>query len=177
MKTHPALILALLTTIGSASCKSVDSGDWQSVKSMIRERFPNVQTMTTEELHKQLSDASITPKPLLLDTRSAAEFDVSHLHNAVRAESRDEANAATENEPRDRTIVVYCSVGFRSARIASWLDSRGFKHVYNLEGSIFEWANQGYPVYRNEAQVKVVHPFDSEWGRLLNAKYHSTTPQ
>ncbi len=173
MKTRVHFTLIMLATLVScASCKGVDQGNWPSVKSMIRTRFPNVQAITTTELRKQLLDDSVTPKPLLLDTRSPAEYAVSHLQNALRAETNAEANAATRNAPRDRVIVVYCSVGFRSARIASWLDSRGFKNVYNLEGSIFEWANKGYPVYRGDTEVEAVHPYDAEWGRLLKTKYH-----
>jgi hypothetical protein len=33
---------------------------------------------------------------------------------------------------------------------------------------VFEWANSGYPVFRDGEAVREVHPFDAEWGRLLD---------
>ena len=44
---------------------------------------------------------------------------------------------------------------------------KGYTEVYNLEGSIFAWANEGRPVYRGKERVQVVHPYDKIWGRLL----------
>jgi 3-mercaptopyruvate sulfurtransferase SseA len=64
--------------------------------------------------------------------------------------------------------VTYCSVGYRSAALAQQLQAMGCKKVFNLEGSLFEWVNQGYPVYQGEQVVKSVHPFNRLWGLLLN---------
>src|SRR5690606_42136192 len=49
--------------------------------------------------------------------------------------------------PKQSTIVVYCAVGNRAERIGEKLLKAGYKHVYNLYGGIFEWMNQGNPVY------------------------------
>jgi 3-mercaptopyruvate sulfurtransferase SseA len=64
---------------------------------------------------------------------------------------------------------VYCSVGYRSARIVERLRAAGHSDVRNLRGSIFQWANEGRPVVRGDSTVHKVHPFDATWGRLLNA--------
>jgi 3-mercaptopyruvate sulfurtransferase SseA len=64
-------------------------------------------------------------------------------------------------------IVVYCSVGYRSAGVVQALQTRGFSRVYSLEGSIFRWANEGRPVVRDGEQVFAVHPYDATRGRLL----------
>lgn len=69
-------------------------------------------------------------------------------------------------------IVVYCSVGYRSSRLARQLRTRGVKNVFNLEGSLFKWANEGRPVYRGSERVQEVHPFDEDWGELLDESLH-----
>ena len=51
--------------------------------------------------------------------------------------------------------------------MAQRLSEAGFTNVVNLEGSIFEWANQGHPVYREDRAVALVHPYDAVWGLLL----------
>ena len=70
-----------------------------------------------------------------------------------------------------RTVVVYCSIGYRSSRLAEKLRARGIENVFNLEGSLFQWANEGRPLYRGEERVYQAHPYDEEWGQLLDRRF------
>lgn len=76
---------------------------------------------------------------------------------------------------KDKTdkIVVYCSVGVRSAQFAEKLQQAGYPNVYNLNGSIFEWANENRPLYQGQQQVTQVHPYNSFWGKLLVPNYRA----
>ncbi|MFQ5964533.1 MAG: hypothetical protein ACE5KZ_09635 [Candidatus Scalinduaceae bacterium] len=49
----------------------------------------------------------------------------------------------------------------------------GFTRVYNLEGSIFKWANEGKPLIQGHTTVQKVYPYNAYWGKLLKRKYHS----
>ena len=135
----------------------------------MRERHPSVPQLTTAQLRSWLADASRAP-PLLLDARAPAEYAVSQLKDARLAPDLAAALRALEGRAKDAPIVVYCSVGVRSSALAEKLISTGFRNVSNLEGSIFEWANLGYPVYRGSAPATKVHPYDANWGRLLERK-------
>ena len=104
---------------------------------------------------------------VLLDARELAEFRVSHLEGAARIDPSHPDFDAVRVPERAR-VVVYCSVGWRSADIASQLRQRGVD-AYNLEGGIFRWANEGHPVVRGDRRVRAVHPYDETWGRLLDA--------
>ena len=66
--------------------------------------------------------------------------------------------------------MVYCSVGYRSARIADRLQQAGCDRVYNLEGSIFKWANEKRPLYQSDRPTTIVHPYNPLWGQLLNKR-------
>ena len=81
--------------------------------------------------------------------------------------SKDKALKALQGVSSNHRIVLYCSVGHRSSDLAQFLMKKGYTEIYNLEGSIFAWANEGRPVYRGKEQVQVVHPYDKTWGRLL----------
>ena len=109
---------------------------------------------------------------VLLDARSKEEFETSHLHGAVRATSVRTAQKALEEYGEEPTVVVYCSVGYRSSRLAQQLRDHGVEDVFNLEGSLFKWANESRPVYRGSEQVSPVHPFDEDWGELLHPSRH-----
>ena len=140
---------------------------WSMTLKMIRARFPTVARVSTDTLQSWLDESPQRENLLLFDVREPEEYAVSHLQDARPAASKDEALKALQGTPSDQRIVLYCSVGYRSSELAQFLMKKGFTEVYNLEGSIFAWANEGRPVYRGNELVKVVHPYDRIWGRLL----------
>lgn len=167
----------LLLLIGCGSSASgPDTVRLEEVKQEIREEFPDVPAITTEELAAWIA-APGKDATVLLDVREADEYDVSHLQGARRARTEAEALATLRDAPDDRRIVVYCSVGYRSAVLARTLRKRGYTNVFNLEGSIFQWANEGRPVYRGDRRASGVHPYDSDWGRLLDPKLRREAPE
>lgn len=109
---------------------------------------------------------------VLLDVRETSEFDVSHLRGARRV-SPDARDMAALRLPRTATIIVYCSVGYRSAALGQRLRAAGYQQVFNLQGGIFQWANEGRDLHRGSTPVNQVHPYDREWGRLLIEHYRS----
>jgi len=162
--------LLLLLSIAGCACDPGRDAEWSEIKTQVREEFPDVPVTTVAELHELLADPG-TPRPILLDARSPEEFAVSHLDGALNTPAQADALTLLADVDHDEPIVVYCSVGYRSAVLTRQLTERGFTGVSNLEGSIFEWANSGYPVFQGERAVKAVHPFDPTWGRLLDAEY------
>ena len=137
---------------------------WKLVERKVRHDFPGVPATRPEPLTRWLADPR-REAPLLLDVRTRAEYDVSHLPGAIHVEPG--ADPATVNAPRDRPIVTYCSVGYRSAAMAERLRAAGFRDVVNLEGSIFQWANEGRPLERDGHPTTTVHPYNATWGMLL----------
>lgn len=64
------------------------------------------------------------PPPVFLDARRADEFAVSHLRGASRIDP-DHPDLSTLGTSHEQRIVVYFSVGYRSARIARTLAKSG----------------------------------------------------
>ncbi len=143
-----------------------ETSRWIEIKQKIRREFPQVSQMSVGELQSILDDKD-GARPLILDVREPNEFAVSHLTGAQQAANTEQALSLLATTEKDRLIVAYCSVGYRSSRLAKALGDRGFTNVHNLEGSIFEWANQGHAVYRGKTEVKEVHPYNDDWGQLL----------
>lgn len=136
---------------------------WWAVDRWVQRAFPGVPTLTTRDLDDWLSQGK-APSPILLDVRRDDEFAVSHLPGANCAASLEAALALGLD--RDRPIVAYCSVGYRSARLAAQLQGLGYSEVYNLAGSVFRWANEGRSLV-GQGQPQV-HPYSPLWGKLLN---------
>ena len=73
-----------------------------------------------------------------------------------------------EDIPKESNMVVYCSIGYRSEKIGEKLLRLGYKNVYNLYGSIFEWANDKYPlVGSNGKTTNRVHCYNKSWGKWV----------
>jgi rhodanese-related sulfurtransferase len=130
------------------------------VKQLIRCKFPAVRQMSTSEFAQILAN-DLSTRSLILDSRSEAEYEVSHIAEAQRIEGDGSIAPALRDVPKSTLIIVYCSVGYRSSTVAQTLMEAGFQNVSNLEGGIFQWANEG----RSDAQV---HPYNAVWGMLLD---------
>ncbi|MBT4501449.1 MAG: rhodanese-like domain-containing protein [Gemmatimonadetes bacterium] len=171
----PTLLLAFAHAglfAAQFGCSSGASASWSLVKKAIRLRNPSVAQLSTEDLAAWLAKPDTT-RPLLLDIRDPAEFEVSHLQDARLAPDLNSALAHLADAPPDTPIVAYCSVGYRSSDLAEQLQKDGFTRVYNLEGSIFQWVNEGRPIYREGEVVDEVHPYGGLWKQLLKPKSKS----
>lgn len=105
----------------------------------------------------------------LLDAREEEEFEVSHLKNARNVGYIWFDMRKVYNIPHDAPVVVYCTAGWRSEKIAEKLHKAGYTDVYNLYGGIFEWINEGYPVYRTDGtQTSEIHTYNSTWAQWVN---------
>ncbi len=94
----------------------------------------------------------------VLDTRESEEFEVSHLKNARNVGYIWFDMRNIYDIPKTATIVVYCSTGIRSEKIGEKLLKFGYKNVYNFYGGIFEWVNEGNPVYKSDGvQTTEIH--------------------
>ncbi|MFT4604583.1 MAG: rhodanese-related sulfurtransferase [Rhodothermales bacterium] len=135
--------------------------EWTAVRTMVSTAFPAVEQVSTDSLASMLAAGQSIH---LLDVRTEDEFRVSHLPGATHIDPDETQFGAL---PKGATIVAYCSVGYRSSALADRLQDAGFK-VINLEGSIFQWANEGRPLEDANGPATKVHAFDKTWGKLLN---------
>lgn len=166
-----ALVLGLAAP---AACADARDPSWEEVGARIAREFPDVRGVSTETLASWLE----AERPVvLLDARSAAEFRVSHLPGAHHAPDAATAARVLVGLEQDSTVVAYCSVGVRSARLVQELGRRSGVSMLNLEGSIFAWANEGRPVVRDGARVRDVHPYDASWGLLLDPALRTDVPR
>lgn len=163
--THRFLIWLSLACIAVALYVQSDSLEW--VKRYIRYKFPDVSQISIDEFQRWRISRS-NDDLVLLDVRTREEYEVSNIQGSQLATSLKDALKLLTGVPKDQLIVAYCSVGYRSSDLVRALTERGYNNAYNLEGSIFEWANRRLPVYRGNEPVNKVHPYNSTWGRFLN---------
>ncbi|MBK8670953.1 MAG: rhodanese-like domain-containing protein [Saprospiraceae bacterium] len=103
-----------------------------------------------------------------LDAREYPEYLVSHIPQS-RYVGFDKFRIETISDlPKDTKIIVYCSIGYRSEKIATKLIKAGYTQVYNLYGSIFEWANEGYEMTdQNGKPTNRIHTYNKSWSQWV----------
>jgi len=141
--------------------------------------FANAQKRTLDHLLKKYDKTpritveeiqTLEDTPLLLDTRTHEEYTTSHIKHAVFTDydtfSIDSISKRYPN--KNKSIVVYCSLGIRSDVIGEKLITHGYTNVKNLYGGIFYWKNKGYPVYNmNKQKTDSMHVFSKKWSIWL----------
>ena len=106
---------------------------------------------------------------LLLDAREQNEYNVSHLKNALYVGYDNFNISKLSSVPKNKEIIVYCSIGKRSEKITEKLVKAGYTNVCNLYGGIFEWVNEGNTVVDlNNHNTDKVHAYGRFWGQFLD---------
>jgi rhodanese-related sulfurtransferase len=146
------------------------------VQRMTTRKFPDVKWIDPAELTRW-REGSGRAQPLVLDARSAPEYAVSHLRDAVWINPERPSLRPLKGLPKDAPIVVYGSVGYRGARVAHWLSTQGYSNVQNLSGGLFQWADQGRAVFGDGRPTGEVHPYGGRWGLLLEPRYRAEAPE
>lgn len=92
---------------------------------------------------------------VLLDVRTAGEFEGGHLMNAQNIDWNGNSFASEVAKLDKKTpIMVYCLSGGRSKSAANYLRDQGFKEVYELSGGIVKWRTQDLPETKAKSEKK-----------------------
>lgn len=155
------LILGLFITLGFTSCAQSDFNTY------INGYYDfSVDTISTAQL-KLIQD-----RVQIIDARSTAEYSVSKIKGAHFVDY-DQPKIKDLKLNKTDTVVVYCTIGYRSEKIAEKLQKDGYTNVFNLYGGIIKWANDSNSVCSPTGRTtNFVHTYDKSWGKwLTNPNY------
>jgi len=130
-------LIALLTLIVASVCVSrAVEGSLPSTK---------VKRIGVEEFDKLRASTNA----VLLDVRSAAEFEKGHIPAAINIDinSAQFADAAGALD-KSKTYLVNCAVGMRSARACKKLEGMGFTNLFDLAPGFDGWKKAGKPMQK-----------------------------
>lgn len=128
-----------------------------------------LKTMLSRDVEEvSVAQADKMDDAVFIDTREKEEYEVSHIKDAVWVGYNDFDMKRMDGVPKNKQLVVYCSVGKRSEDVTKKLEKAGYKNVANMYGGIFEWVNEGKPVYNEAGKTDKVHAYSKTWGIWLN---------
>lgn len=166
-KSHPLLIKNLLSVflffifIPFSSAQMIEN-------SAFRLLLSGMLSHSVPEISVQEADSLKNFNAIFIDTREKKEYLTSHIEGSIFIGYDSLDLSSLEKIEKNKEIVVYCSVGYRSEKIAERLVRMGYTNVKNLYGGIFEWKNQNKQVVNpaNEVTEKV-HAYNRVWGVWL----------
>ena len=132
------LVMALLTPVVLAQEKSTKPVAGKTAAAKIQ----NVKPEQFDALRK--ADTSST---VVLDVRTKEEYREGHIPGSVMIDfNADDFEQQVAKLDKNKTYLVHCAVGGRSARACKKMEKLGFTKLYNLEGGMGAWEKAGKPV-------------------------------
>ncbi len=108
--------------------------------------------LTVQQLRSGLAKAPSPDKKgfVLVDVRSPEEHVSGFIPGTdLNIDFREIKSRHRELKAQlDDHVVVYCQSGHRSNIAAETLADLGYRHVYNVQGSMNAWTEAGFPVER-----------------------------
>jgi rhodanese-related sulfurtransferase len=124
-------IIAVISTLLLVGCSTTTAG---------------ATNMNVSEFSKKITEAGV----VILDVRTPSEYAEGYIEGAHNI---DFQSGNFENEiatlDKNATFAVYCRSGNRSGQAAKIMHDAGFHNVYNLEGGVIDWANEGMMLVKN----------------------------
>jgi len=114
---------------------------YRELLARVKEEIEEISSIDAQALHES------PDVPLFVDVREPDEWEEGHIPGAIhitrgRLESRIEGLVPDKTRP----LVVYCSVGSRSAFATKALGEMGYSDVVNLAGGFADWKRNGFDV-------------------------------
>lgn len=162
-----ALLSVVAPTVWSQANTDADSQLAQRVHAAYLQATANISapTIRADAVLQYLNEGRV----ILVDVREDAEIAVSRIPGALTVTEFERAYK-TSALPKDKTLVAYCTIGYRSGKFAEKVSARGVP-IRNLEGGILAWVGLRGPLVRTDtagvaAATTTVHVYGRAWNIL-----------
>ena len=110
-------------------------------------RFPQV---TVDQAREMIQKRTGNPEFVILDVRTPEEFADGHVSGAVNLNVMgSDFVSRLDALDRDKTYLVYCRTGNRSAQAIRVLERLGFRSVYHMFEGIVGWQKKAFPLVKS----------------------------
>jgi rhodanese-related sulfurtransferase len=141
------LILTTVTFIFQSACSNAKPNTPAMAPTILQSNIiTEVKDLSVKAASEIILENADNPEFFILDVRTPEEYNSGHIANAINIDSSSlNFNSAIGQLSRDKTYLVYCQMGGRSATATKTMRQLGFKNVFNMTGGLAQWVNVGYP--------------------------------
>ena len=139
------LLFSLIISVLMVGCSQIKTKT-TSTSSTIATTIANVPTITAENAYTLIQQNLNNPDFIILDVRTADEFNSGHIATATNIDYYSSNFQADIGKlDKNKQYLVYCATGIRGAAATQVMMSLGFTDVQNMAGGITAWIQDGYP--------------------------------
>ncbi len=171
------LFIVVIIGVSAVLWLSVSAQNLQKVQASVAKKYPQLNHIQAGQFSKEIDRQP--DNFVIFDVRERQEYEISHLPGAIWVEPGMSRTVFLNTHGQNlagKTAVFYCSVGRRSSdmlsRVHTDLTQKGAPRSYNLTGGIFAWHNEGYGLVNDISATENIHPYNSQWGKLIERRDH-----
>jgi sodium/bile acid cotransporter 7 len=116
--------------------------------------FADVEDIAPAEAMELLKSGRV----VFVDVREEKEQVVSMLPGAIT----EEAFLKHPERYQDKVIIGYCTISYRSGKLAEKLRTRDIA-MLNLRGGLLAWVHAGGKVYDRNGETRRIHVYGRKW--------------
>ena len=157
-----SLALATAFLLGPALL-SCDPGDDEKRREKIEEMYEDYKKRSFPaviDVEPRLAmDLAKRSEVLFVDVRPPEERSVSMIDGAITEEQflRD------LDRYKDVIIIGYCTISYRSGKLAQELMNKQGITMYNLRGGLLAWVHNGGKVVDSKGETRRIHVYGRKW--------------
>ena len=163
-----SLVLAAALLLGPAflSCEPADD---EKRREEIEEMYKGYKKRSFPEIidvePRLAMDLTRRPAVLLVDVRPPEERSVSMIPGAVP----EEQFLDNLEKYRNHIVIGYCTISYRSGKLAQELMDKHGITMYNLRGGLLAWLHDGGKLVDPEGETKHIHVYGRKWNLAPSA--------
>ena len=134
------LLLAMSVTAGG--CNTVSGGDTNTTTTTSQ-----VYDVTVQKAYDLVQENEGNTDFVVLDVRTPDEYAEGYIEGAINIDYyADDFENSLDKLDKDKTYLVYCRSGRRSAEARDVMTELGFQNIYNMTGGFQDWQSEDYPI-------------------------------
>jgi sodium/bile acid cotransporter 7 len=146
--------LAFPAWAGDAVSESEKRAKIETMYRDYKKDFADIQDIAPAAAMELLKNKSA----VFVDVRAEKEQKVSMLPGAI---TEQEFLSHLERY-RDKVIIGYCTISYRSGKLAEKLKAQGVV-MLNLRGGLLAWVHDGGKVYDRNGETRRIHVYGRKW--------------
>jgi rhodanese-related sulfurtransferase len=136
----------------------------------------SVPTIDTQDAYNLIQRNINNPDFVILDVRTADEFNTGHLAGAINIDyTSAQFTADVSLLDKSKQYLIYCATGVRGAAATQIMVGLGFSNVQNMAGGITAWIQDGYPTTAPATTTPSTASTQSGNGLQLQVSVNTTT--
>ena len=141
-RTAGAAILAAVFLAGAAGATGPAAPAPAPQETVVQKKIDDKASIVVAEAKKLMASRKDL---LLIDIRSPQEFGQGFIAGSQNIPFID-IMEGRHSLPKDRPLLLICSIGGRSFAAVQLLQEKGFTDVYNLDGGLQAWSRASLPL-------------------------------